>query len=128
MRSFFNVVLVILVILALAVVGMRVSGYMPFTVSTESMTPSISPGDIVVVKKCDFDLLQTGDVITFVKNEQGEIASHRIVSIDTEENLVRTKGDANKYEDINPVYAENIIGKVSFKIPFIGKIYLKFKG
>ena len=52
------------------------------------------------------------------------MVTHRIVSVDREEKLVTTKGDANQVCDASPVSWENIEGKVRFHIPGIGYLLL----
>ena len=85
------------------------------------MEPNFPPGTLLYVKKTEFNNIKIDDVITYV-NEGGSTITHRVMSVDSDNQCVRTKGDANQYEDIMPVYQENIIGKVHFKIPYIGKI------
>ena len=61
--------------------------------------------------------LKKGDVITF--SVDNKVVSHRIVKIDN--NLIETKGDANKINDINKVNYKDVLGKVGkISIPFIG--------
>ncbi len=111
-----------LVLGALIFGGFRVLGYTPYSVESESMLPDYTVGSLVYVKETRFDDLRSGDVITFVNDDTGTIVTHRIIAIDTEDRSVKTQGDNNEYPDIKPVFEENIIGKVDFSIPKIGKI------
>lgn len=86
------------------------------------MEPTLSVNDVVYVKPTYFEILEKGDIITFLGEENTPI-THRIISIDKENRVVVTKGDNNEYEDINPVIEENIIGKMLFKIPKLGLIH-----
>ena len=47
---------------------------------------------------------------------------HRVERIENENGIFKiiTKGDNNTQEDTNPVYEEQIIGKVIFKIKYLG--------
>ena len=111
----------ILLIFALLFVGTRVAGFKPYSVETESMTPEYPVDTLIYVREVQFDKLSEGDVITYV-NQSGSTVTHRIVSIDKNDKSVRTKGDANEFEDIQSVFEENIVGKVYFGIPYVGKI------
>ena len=64
---------------------------------------------------------EINDIITFKRN--GEYITHRIVGKDDEQ--YRVKGDANDYEDEEPVFENEIEGKIVFKIPVIGIIVEK---
>ena len=104
----------------------NVAGYSIMNVLTGSMEPAYQAGDIVVVKVTDPKELNKGDVITFVSSDpelNGQTVTHRIV--DVVENLgwreFETKGDNNPAKDETLVSEDEIIGKVEFKIPFVGK-------
>ncbi len=88
------------------------------------MEPKIKSGDIIVIKNTKESDLKIGDVITFYKDN--EVITHRIIKIDEENNqkLFTTKGDNNNIEDEEKITFDNIRGKVSFTIPFVGKIVL----
>lgn len=116
------------ILLAIALVGVRVLGYTPYYIKTASMTPTYQVNDLVYVKKVTLDELQIGDPVTYVKNEQLDVVTHRVVSIDKEGGYVTTKGDANDTEDA-PILFGNIVGKVHFSIPKLGIVskYLSTK-
>ena len=68
--------------------------------------------------------MQTGDVITYMVNEE-TVVTHRIVGIMPDENEAgvvrfRTKGDANNSEDGTLVHSQNVIGTPVLTIPEIG--------
>lgn len=114
--------LAILVVVVLFVVG--AFKYQPVAVLSGSMTPYFNRGDAVVIEKLsksEKDNLKKGDVIQFVSG--GKYVIHRIVKIEKDENLNRifkTKGDFNNVEDSGTVGYDQVIGKLSFIIPFIG--------
>lgn len=93
-----------------------------FNIVSESMLPTLKKQDIVVVKACKKEQLSIGDIITFYNDE--EIISHRIVKINNDggKQTFITKGDNNNVIDNFEVKAEDVIGKVCFKIAGIGKI------
>ena len=78
-------------------------------------------GTLLIDKETDPLLIEQGDVVTFIMNEEGMLVTHRVVSIDRTDKTFTTKGDANNVEDPEPVMWGNVIGKVMFSVPFAGK-------
>ena len=114
-------VLVILVVLfALLLVGARIFGIRAFTVLSGSMEPEYPVGSLIYVKETEPERIREGDVITFVLNEDLVVATHRVISVDTENQRFYTKGDANAAADGAPVHYKNLIGKPVFTIPYLG--------
>jgi len=103
-RAVFTVVLITaaLVFLFLAV-GPRFLNYQTSTMLTGSMSPGISPGDVVVSVKTPVSELKVGDVITYsIPIDDHRIETHRVASIkrdDAGTTSVTTKGDANPGAD-----------------------------
>ena len=119
-----TLLVVIVVILALLLVGARVVGLQVFTVLSGSMEPTYHVGSLIYVKSVDYTELHSGDVITFMLDED-TVATHRIVEVvpDEEDPTVlryRTKGDANEAEDGSLVHYMNVIGTPVFTIPQLG--------
>lgn len=92
-------------------------------VKSGSMEPSIMTGAVVVIR--EEPSYQLGDVITFSEANGKVPTTHRIIG--TEEvngkDYFVTKGDANEERDINPVYPQNVIGKVVFSAPYLGYVF-----
>ena len=126
MRKAWNVissVLVGLVVLcAVFLMGSRLLGFRVFTVLSGSMEPAFSAGDLIYVKEVDPAKIKVGDPITFVMNEDLVVATHRVVSIDAENEHFYTKGDANETADASPVHYKNVIGVAKFSIPLLGYV------
>lgn len=102
-----------------------------YTIISPSMVPNIKVYDIVVNTKVDkAENIKIGDVITFISKSpecMGATVTHRVVSIskDTNGNIsYQTKGDNNLIADSASVTFDRIIGKVSFKIPQLGRIQI----
>lgn len=99
-----------------------------YTVISPSMTPNIDVYDVVFVKNTSEDDLKVDDVITFYSSNEffGDTPiTHRIVEILDVPNtgtMYRVKGDANESADAEKVIPSNVIGKVIFKIPKLGKV------
>ena len=103
---------------------MGVFKYQPLAALSGSMSPTFNRGDAVVVKKLtkkEKDELQKGDIIQFTSGSKFVI--HRIIETSNDvygNRVFITKGDANNAKDAGVVNYDNIVGKVSFIIPYIG--------
>jgi len=100
-------------------------------VVSESMVPTLKVGDLVLVQYVNPSVINaapvTGDIIVFRKPyNPDEFIVHRAIAKDVNNLSFTTKGDNNYSQDPWSVPADNIIGKVVFKIPLLGflKIYL----
>lgn len=125
-NGFTTAIVIVVVILALLLVGARLIGLQVFAVLSGSMEPTYHVGSLIYVKSVDPYELQSGDVITFMMNED-TVATHRIVEVIPDENdtsVVRfkTKGDANEAEDGSLVHYKNVIGSPVFTIPQLGYV------
>ena len=119
-----SVLVALVVIVALLLVGARLIGLQVFTVLSGSMEPVYHVGSLIYVKDVDPFELESGDVITFMLDEN-TVATHRIVEVvpDEEDDSVvrfRTKGDANENVDGSLVHYKNVIGSPVFTIPYLG--------
>lgn len=119
-----SIIVGIAVLLAVALVGVRLVGFQVFSVLSGSMEPTYHVGSLIYVKNVDYRELQPGDVITFLLDED-TVATHRIVEVVPDENepetlRYRTKGDANEAEDGKLVHYKNVIGSPVFTIPKLG--------
>ncbi len=115
---------VIAIVFAFLIAGIRILGFEVFGVLTGSMEPTYPTGSLIYVKDVDPSELRVNDVITF-SISPNVIATHRIVEIVPDEQYptivrYRTKGDANKDVDASLVSAGNIIGKAMFAVPQLG--------
>ena len=117
-----TVLVAIVVIMAVLLMGARIVGLNVYNVVSGSMTPVYNVGDLIYVKSVDPATLKAGDDITFILNEDLVVATHRVVSVDTEKQHIYTKGIANKDADKAPVHFKNVIGTPVFKIPVLGYV------
>lgn len=125
-NAFTTLLVVIVVILAILLVGVRLMGLQVFTVLSGSMEPNYHTGSLIYVREADPFELEEGDVITFLIDED-TVATHRIVEVVPDENdasvvRFRTKGDANDAEDGSLVHCRNVIGTPVFTIPYLGYV------
>jgi len=97
-------------------------GYKAYSITTDSMEPTLSIGDIVILKKQDEDKIKQGDIITYF--QKGEMITHRIIEIKTTDGKHQyiTKGDNNTLEDLENIEYEQIEGVKVIKIPLLGNI------
>ncbi|MBN2077037.1 MAG: signal peptidase I [Dehalococcoidales bacterium] len=95
------------------------------TVTSYSMWPELSRGDIVFVKKTGIEDIEIGSVIVF-RHGNG-LAVHRVIEI--RGTTIITKGDANPTAD-NPISFDDVVGRVPnmgntmVKIPWVGHFSL----
>jgi signal peptidase I len=89
-------------------------GWRPMVVTSDSMTPSIRTGDIVLV---DPDAtVRVGEVIAF--DSAGTTVVHRVANIEDE--VITTHGDANERDDSTPVSPSDIGGVGRMLVPYVG--------
>lgn len=121
-NSIFTVIVIIAVLIAVFLAGVRILGYKVYNVISPSMAPKYNVGDLIYVKETSPYDVKVGDPITFIMNENLVVATHRVVRIDAENQHFYTKGDANEIEDAEPVHFKNLIGVPRFKIPLLGYV------
>jgi len=102
-------------------------GFYPTIVGSGSMQPTLEVGDIAIVISTKSSQIKVGDIIQYWQDE--EMKLHRVVEITGTESgrIFVTKGDANTAPDPNPVFPNQIRGKLIYSIPKLGwvSIYLK---
>lgn len=90
-------------------------------VKSGSMEPTIKTGSMVIDKS--EDNYQIGEIVTYKGRENPqETTTHRIINeeIQNEIKFFTTQGDANNAPDSEKVVQDRILGKVIFKIPYLG--------
>ena len=91
------------VVLAIALVGVRLIGLTPYAVLSGSMEPTYHVGSLIYVKDVAPEAVQIGMPLTFVVNEDLLVATHRVVDIAVYETKMETVLDENG----QPVLDEN---------------------
>ena len=127
------IVLIVASLFVLLTVVMTPSGQVPqvmgfsiLQVLTGSMEPTIPEGSMLLIQETDPKSLQPGDIISFFSPDpslDGALNTHRIQQVGAEGDTLEfiTKGDANFLEDQQPVAAQQVVGKVIFISPTLGK-------
>ena len=104
-------------------------GYTYYLVTTESMRPEIDVGDMIVVKtNFTIDDIEIGTDITFIRDFDEKVVTHRVRSYeDTEEGRVYiTRGINTTFYD-DPINFNNILG-VKIRVDAgLGKIVTFFR-
>ncbi len=117
-----NLLIVLLVAAALVFAVPRLFGIHMFSVLSGSMEPAYHVGDLIYAVPTEPDAIQKDDVISFLLNDDGMVATHRVIEIDRENHHFYTKGDANEIPDGSPVHFNNVVGVVRFRIPLLGRL------
>jgi signal peptidase len=97
-------------------------GWLVDGVRTDSMTPAINRGSLVIAKPVQPESIVLGDIVIYRSaTAENNYICHRVTGITLKAPLVfDTKGDANPFKDPEPVPARNIIAKVAAHISVIG--------
>ena len=92
------------------------SSYRAYVVQSGSMEPTLKTGSVVITQT--LPRYYIGDIVTFSPDGGEQLVTHRIVRMEGQ-NFI-TKGDANEDTDHWEVSPEEVVGKASFSIPFLG--------
>jgi signal peptidase len=101
-----------------------------YVVTSGSMEPVMSPGDVIVVNSVAAGSIEEGDVITYGASGDGLPTTHRVVDVTQQDGALafETKGDANEDPDGSLVTPDEIQGRVMsvggylFVIPLVGYV------
>ncbi|HIY84084.1 MAG TPA: signal peptidase I [Candidatus Rubneribacter avistercoris] len=99
----------------------RLFGVHEFNVTSSSMSPAYPVGSLVFAVPVDPASVRPGEVVSFVMNEDLDVATHRVVENDYQNGRLVTKGDANANRD-DPILYENVVGVVRFSVPMAGGV------
>lgn len=121
-----NSLLVLVLILAILLVGLKFVGMDILIVLSPSMEPEYPTGSLIYLVDVDPSTLKVNDVITY-RLSSTATATHRIMEIipDEEDPSIvrfRMKGDNNDSYDKKLVEFEQVEGKVVFCIPYLGYV------
>ncbi len=115
----------VLTVLSLILAGLAFlyfsPGYNLYLVRSESMTPAVKMGDLIVTGPLNGPIngeLKPGTIITYEHSK--ELITHRLQSIDG--TALVTKGDAVEDADPWPVTVSSVKGIYLFKIPYVGYV------
>lgn len=118
--SYITICLILLAVLLL-LYFMFYPSYMVITVKSDSMMPTFSKGDVIVLRSRRAQDIKPGQIIAFTKEDskEGEITmARRVISI--ENDVISTKGDAMESKDSWRVLDSQVQGVYFFRIPLLG--------
>jgi len=101
-------------------------GYEPLIVYSGSMAPFLAIGDVAIIQSAKPQDLRVGDVVTYRSASNSRVlVTHRIIRIEAQEGMLafETKGDANPDVDYWSVAEDTVVGRVIYKVPYVGYIF-----
>lgn len=115
-----TLLLVLLIIALIAVLAAKlIFGVEMKAVLTSSMEPELPVGSLLIIYPTAYEEIEIGDDITFVRDKNLTLVTHRVIEKDDETRHITTQGIANNSAD-NPTSYENVVGKVVCHIPYVG--------
>ncbi len=114
-----TVVLVVLLAAAAIIFVPMLLGYKEMAVLSGSMEPAIPVGSLIYVKPVKATELQVGDVCTYYLTDGETFVTHRVMSIDPDNQTLVTQGDANDVSD-GDIQFSQVYGKADFHLPYLG--------
>jgi len=110
------------VLLAFVLVAMGWTHGMLF-VEGASMEPALSPGDLIVYRRVGV-VPKRGDLVVF--EHGGTLVVHRVAG-QLRDGALRTRGDANRTLDVDPVVSADVRGQVLLVVP-AGRLVRRLAG
>lgn len=107
---------------AASVLAFVLLGFRPLVISSGSMRPTLSVGEVVVTSRERADQVHVGDIVTFEDHTIGELITHRVRSITSNGNDLRieTRGDANSVSEIWDIPRHDSLRRTVWEVPGIG--------
>lgn len=94
-------------------------GWSPTLVTSGSMEPLVTPGDVVMIRPVTAEELVPNTVVLYDRPETGRVL-HRILE-QLPDGTFRTGGDANASPDSAFVHVEDVQGAAVLAVPWIGR-------
>lgn len=115
-----NIISLVIFIILVIWFAIGIFPIQPVSIATGSMEKELNVGDVVIIKKCNSNDVNVGDIIQY--QMEGYTVIHRIIEKKQKngEFSFITKGDNNNTPDKDEVKENQLIGKVVFKIKYIG--------
>jgi len=117
-----TVILVLIFVLCVAVLihvhtadDPSIFGYSLYTVVTDSMSPTLHVGEVILVKRVEASEIHEGDIVTFHGTQgelDGKIVTHRVVSDGVVDGYLTTRGDKLGATTDDPIPFTDVIGKM----------------
>lgn len=98
-------------------VGMGLGGWSPVVVTSGSMEPAVSVGDVLLIDGDASGTIAQRSIVVFERSD-GTVVAHRVFSVEGDQ-LV-TKGDANPSPDTDRVETAEVRGVARVLVPLVG--------
>ena len=112
---------VVLGLAAWVALGAGVFGWRPVVMTSGSMAPGFSPGDVVLLSEAGEGRLAEGSVVAF--EEDGGLVTHRVEKALPDGRYV-TQGDANATPDPDTLVDAQVVGVGRLVVPYVGRPFL----
>lgn len=122
-----KIISIMIYVTAFLLIGIRFLGFTPYVITSGSMAPTYKLGSIVYLKKLQPKTIEPQTIISYVLNKDLAVVTHRVIENNQSAQTFKTKGDANIDVDPLLVSYNNVLGKVSFNIPYLGYLVLFIK-
>jgi len=100
----------------------QVAGYRLQIIDNEGISPDIEAGSLAFVRKVDLEEIGVNDLITFRSpDDLNLLVTRRVVEVTGDDNLqFITSGGDHQLNDFGPVPAQNVVGRVTGSVPYLG--------
>lgn len=116
-----SLVFTVALLIVLSLFVTKVFHYFPVAIISNSMKPTFSRGDVVIVEKRSKDEELELDEIAYFAHKD-KMLTHRVIKkkIENNKTYYRTKGDNNEFEDDYWIIEDDVEGSIKFQIPLLG--------
>ena len=100
-------------------------GYNMYVIVSPSMEPEICIGDVIISREYEGEMLEIGDVVTYLGKEgdlEGKIVTHKIIYVSEDGQTIQTQGVANDLPD-PMITASDVRSVLEYKTVIIGPMY-----
>jgi len=104
-----------LLLLTIALVGVRLLGLTPYSLQMLSTAPDYQPGDLLYVRRTKFADIRVGDTVAYVTAGDLEVEVRRVLSVDADKRHVSV-------ENAVAVTEGRILGVVVISVPWLGDV------
>lgn len=125
-RASKNIVFALIVLIMAAAAFTYLAPHLGWRVGclhSDSMEPQLKVGNLIVARPVAPEAITLGDIIVFHRAAaEDRFICHRVIGVEEHSALCfKTKGDANAAPDPFLVPARDVVGKVCFHAPFLGR-------
>jgi len=110
-------------VLAAALFGARMLGYVPYPVMSDSMSPEIERGSLVYVEEVDPSGVGEGTVVVYDAPAGDKSVVSRVVSNDEDAKLLIVKNDSQSASSGTRIPYSRLVGEVARSLPYLGYLY-----